>query len=72
MVIDMNEKWLVTLEQLREFLAGPRKVEFQAWGEDEERYRAVLGVQAREWCYPTWSERRATQGRNGYDWWRGV
>jgi transposase InsO family protein len=44
MVIDMNEKRLVTLEQLRDFLAGTKEVEFQAWGEDDERYRHIEGV----------------------------
>jgi len=40
----MNEKQLVSLEPLREFLAGTREVEFQAWGEDDERYRHIEGV----------------------------
>jgi len=35
MVIDMNEKKLVALEQLRQFLAGTTEVEFQSCGQDE-------------------------------------
>ncbi len=44
MVIDMNEGKLVTLEQLRQFLAGTTQVEFQAWGQDEARYRHIEEV----------------------------
>jgi len=44
MVIDMNEKKLVALEQLRQFLAGTTEVEFQACGRDEERYRHIEGI----------------------------
>ena len=40
----MNEKRLVTLDQLREFLAGTREVEFQVWGGDDERYCHIEGV----------------------------
>ena len=34
---DMNEKKLVTLDQLREFLAATSEVEFQGCGQDDER-----------------------------------
>lgn len=44
MVIDMNEKRLVTLEQLRAFLAATAEVEFQGCGQDKDRYRHVEGV----------------------------
>ena len=44
MVIDMNEKKLVTLEQLREFLAAISEVEFQGCGQDDERYRHIEAV----------------------------
>lgn len=44
MVIDMNEKKLVALEQLREFLAGTTEIEFRPWGGDEERYRHIEEV----------------------------
>ncbi|MGH8716465.1 MAG: hypothetical protein ACREUI_07015, partial [Burkholderiales bacterium] len=44
MVIDMNEKRLVTLKQLKEFLAATAEVEFQGCGQDEERYRHIEGV----------------------------
>ena len=44
MVIDMNEKKLVALEQLRQFLAGTTEVEFQSCGQDEERYRHIEGI----------------------------
>jgi len=44
MVIDMNEGKLVTLDQLRQFLAGTTQVEFQAWGQDEARYRHIEEV----------------------------
>ena len=47
MVIDMNEKKLVTLDQLREFLAGTTEVEFQPCGQDEERYRHIAGILSR-------------------------
>lgn len=40
----MNEKKLVTLEQLREFLAATSEVEFQGCGQDEERYRHIEAV----------------------------
>ncbi len=38
MVIDMNEKKLVTLDQLRGFIAATSEVEFQGCGQDDERY----------------------------------
>ena len=44
MVIEMNEQKLVTLEQLREFLAATEAVEFQGCGQDEERYRHIEAV----------------------------
>ncbi len=44
MVIDMNEKKLVTLDQLREFLAATSEVEFQGCGQDDERYRHIEAV----------------------------
>jgi hypothetical protein len=44
MVIDMDEKKLVALEQLRQFLAGTTEVEFQSCGQDEERYRHFKGI----------------------------
>jgi transposase InsO family protein len=44
MVIDMNEKKLVTLDQLREFLAGTTEVEFHGCGRDEERYGQIEAV----------------------------
>jgi len=40
----MNEGKLVTLEQLRQFLAGTTEVEFQTWGQDETRYRHIQEV----------------------------
>ena len=43
-MIDMNEKKLVALEQLRQFLAGTTEVEFQSCGQDEERYRHIEGI----------------------------
>ena len=44
MVIDMNEKKLVTLDQLRGFLAATSEVEFQGCGQDDERYRHIEAV----------------------------
>jgi hypothetical protein len=44
MVIDMNEKKLVTLDQLREFLAATSEVEFQGCGQNDERYRHIEAV----------------------------
>ncbi len=44
MVIEMNEQKLVTLEQLREFLAATEEVDFQGCGQDEERYRHIEAV----------------------------
>jgi len=44
MVIDMNEKRLVTLEQLKEFLAATEEVAFRGCGEDEDRYRHIVEV----------------------------
>lgn len=44
MVIEMNDKKLVRLEQLREFLAGTGEVEFRPWGNDEQRYRHIEEV----------------------------
>jgi transposase InsO family protein len=44
MVIDMNEDKLVTLDQLRQFIAGTTQVEFQAWGQDKARYRHIEEV----------------------------
>ena len=44
MVIDMNEKKLVTLDQLRGFIAATSEVEFQGCGQDEERYRHIEAV----------------------------
>jgi len=44
MVVDMNEKRLVTLEQLKAFLAATTEVEFQGCGQDEDRYRHIEGV----------------------------
>jgi hypothetical protein len=75
MVIDMNEKKLVALDQLREFLAATSEVEFQGCGQDEERYRHIeavlkrfgygrLGRADKGWCCATWSERRATPDSN--------
>ena len=46
-MIDMNEKKLVTLEQLKAFLAVTREVEFQSCGQDEERYRHIGEVLTR-------------------------
>ena len=44
MVIDMSEQRLVTLLQLRQFLAGTADVEFRGCGKDEDRYRQIEGV----------------------------
>ena len=44
MVIKMSEQKLVTLEQLREFLAATEEVGFQGYGQDEERYRHIEAV----------------------------
>jgi transposase InsO family protein len=44
MVIDMNEKRLVSVEQLKAFLAVTVEVEFQGCGRDEERYRHIEDV----------------------------
>ncbi len=43
MVIDMNEKKLTTLEQLRQFLAGTADVLFQP-GQDDSRYAHIVDV----------------------------
>lgn len=40
----MNEERLVTLPQLRQFVAGTTEVEFRRWGQDEDRYRHIEGV----------------------------
>lgn len=50
MVIDMNEKKLVTLEQLRAFVTVTAEVEFQGCGQDEDRYRHIEDVLKR-FCY---------------------
>ncbi|HNC81377.1 MAG TPA: hypothetical protein PLP92_17745 [Rhodocyclaceae bacterium] len=44
MVIDMNEKRLVTLEQLKVFLAATEEVEFRGCGADEDRYGQIEEV----------------------------
>lgn len=44
MVIDMNEQKLTAIAQLREFLSGTSAVEFQACGQDEDRYRHIEAV----------------------------
>ena len=44
MVIEMNDKRLVSLEQLREFLAATEPVEFRGCGNDEQRYRHIEEV----------------------------
>jgi hypothetical protein len=41
MVIDVNEKRLVTLDQLREFSTPTQDVVFQECEQDDERYRCV-------------------------------
>lgn len=46
-MIDMNEKKLVALEQLKAFLTVTREVEFQPCGQDEERYRHIGEVLGR-------------------------
>jgi len=43
MVIDMNEKKLTTLEQLRQFLVGTAGVDFQP-GQDDTRYAHIADV----------------------------
>jgi len=43
MVIDMNEKKLTTLEQLRQFLVGTDGVDFQP-GQDDTRYAHIADV----------------------------
>jgi hypothetical protein len=50
MVIDMNEKKLVTLEQLKAFVAVTTEVQFQGCGQDEDRYRHIEDVLKR-FCY---------------------
>ena len=44
MVIDMNENRLVTLEQLKDFLAATEEEEFRGCGEWEDRYRHIEEV----------------------------
>jgi transposase InsO family protein len=44
MVIDMNEQQLCTVAQLRAFLEGTEEVEFEAVGEDSQRYAFVAEV----------------------------
>ena len=39
-----NEQKLVTLEQLREFLAATEEVEFQGCPQDEARYQNIKSV----------------------------
>jgi len=50
-VIDMNEKKLVTLEQLKAFLTVTTGVAFQGCGQDEDRYRHIEDV-LRRFFYP--------------------
>ena len=50
MVIDMNEKKLVTLEQLKAFLTVTTEVAFQGCGQDADRYRHIEDVLKR-FCY---------------------
>ena len=44
MVIDMNEKQLNTVAQLRAFLNGTQEVQFEPIGEDTERYGFIAAV----------------------------
>lgn len=44
MVIDMNEKDLKTVAQLRAFLDGTQEVQFEPIGEDPERYAFIAAV----------------------------
>ena len=44
MLIDMKEGRLVTLPQLRQFVAGTAEVEFRRCGKDEDRYRHIESV----------------------------
>jgi hypothetical protein len=44
MVIEMNDKCLVSLEQLRAFLAGTEQVELGGCGNDEQRYGRIAQV----------------------------
>ncbi len=47
MVIDMNEKELKTVAQLRAFLNGTQEVQFEPQGEDSQRYAFIAAVVAR-------------------------
>ena len=47
MVINMNEKKLVTLDQLREFLAATQGVGFQGCGQDGGRHRHIEAMPQR-------------------------
>ena len=47
MVIDMNEKELKTVAQLRAFLNGTQEVQFEPRGEDSQRYAFIAAVVGR-------------------------
>ena len=50
MVIDMNDRKLVTLEQLKAFVTVTTGVQFQGCGQDRDRYRHIEDVLKR-FCY---------------------
>ena len=47
MVIDMNDKALKTVAQVRAFLNGTEAVQFEPIGEDHERYAFIAAVLTR-------------------------
>ena len=53
MVIDMNETRLNTVLQLRAFLDGTFEVQFQAIGNDAQRYDFIAAVVIPENSYAT-------------------
>jgi hypothetical protein len=44
MVIDMNERQLNTVLQIRAFLNGTQEVRFEPIGEDSQRYEFIAAV----------------------------
>jgi hypothetical protein len=56
MVINMNETWLCTIEQIEQFLSSSAQIEFSAHGDDVQRYEHISRVLKR-FDYPRRTKR---------------